>query len=66
MSRYIATMTFEVFAADDRSALAIAEHFAKMQDKEQDDRSAIRELHRCPVGSLEEHPIDITAIRENR
>ena len=66
MSRYIATMTFEVFAGDDQSALVIAEHMAKLQDARNDDRSAIRELHCCPVGSLEEWEVDINAIRENR
>jgi len=64
--RYVATMTFEVFASSDEQALVIAEHFARLQDKANDDRAAIRELHSCPGGSLSEHKIDIETIRINR
>lgn len=66
MARYIATMTFEVFASSDEQALAIAEHHARLQDQKEDDRAAIRALHSCPVGSLEERNVDIITIRLNR
>lgn len=63
MARYVATMTFEVFAATDKDALSIAEHRAKLQDNDRDDRAAIRELHCCPFASLDERKVDIEQIR---